>query len=124
MENFDVEFRTDHVHVELAPEYEITAENQDEFWRRIKLFCDEHGSRRVLVEGYAPKGERKTAEIIDHGMRTATVPNLWLAFSLVDFTPSDRSELFEAIAATCGVRVRFFSDREIALRWLRSNAPA
>lgn len=121
---FHANFRDDHVHVEIGPNYTIEPEHQDKFWTKLKALCEEHGSKRVLVEGFAPSGERETAEIIDAGQRTATVPKMWLAFSLADFTPSERSELFVVIAATRGVRVKFFSDSQTALKWLRANAPA
>ena len=121
---FDVEFRGDHIHVELGREYSVDPATRDAFWRAIHTICDEHGSRRVLVEGFVPEGERETAEVIDAGQRTATVPNLWLAFHLEDFVATDQTELFEVIAASHGVRVRFFSNSEHALRWLRNNAPA
>lgn len=122
-ETFKVEFRGDHIHVQLGRNYTLDDETQNEFWLQVRAACDEHGSRRVLVEGYVPGGDRGTAEVVDAGQRTAIIPNLWLAFRLKDFVPSDRSELFQAIAAASGVRVKFFSDHERALMWLRSNAP-
>jgi hypothetical protein len=47
-----------------------------------------------------------------------------MAFHLEDFVPTEQSELFEVIAASRGVRVKFFADREHALLWLRNNAPS
>ena len=78
----------------------------------------------ALVEGFVPSGERDTSEVIDAGQRASVVPHLWLAFHLENFVPNEQSELFEVIAASRGVRVKFFSDTEHALMWLRSNAPA
>lgn len=122
--NFQAQFRGDHVHVQIGSNYTIEPEQQDKFWKQVKALCGQHGSKRVLVEGFAPSGERETAEIIDAGERTATVPSLWMAFCLEAFEPTERSELFIVIAATRGVRVKFFSDPETALKWLRANAPA
>jgi hypothetical protein len=121
---FEIEFRDDHVHVQLSPDYEIDASGRDEIWRRIKELCDENGTRRVLVEGKLPLAEPSTADIVDAGQHTATVPHLWLAFHFEDHVQSDRSEVFEAVAASKGVRVKHFNDREHALRWLRNNAPS
>ena len=121
--NFNVEFRGDYIRVELGPEFRVTAENQDEFWRALKAACAEHDSKRVLVEGFVPSGERETAEVIDAGKRAAAVPDLWLAFHLEGFVPNERSELFEVIARSSGVRVKFFSERGRALKWLRHNTP-
>jgi len=110
--------------VSLGPDYAFDPSGRDEVWSKIKAVCEEHNSRRVLVEGVVPKGERDTAEVVAAGQRTATVPHLWLAFHLENFIPTEQSELFEAIAATRGVRVKFFADREHALTWLRNNAPS
>ena len=78
----------------------------------------------MLVEGTVPAGVFQTSEVVDAGLKTATVPKLWLAFCLKDFKPNDQSELFETVAASRGVRAKFFSDIDRALRWLRNNAPA
>jgi len=119
---FHVVFRGDHVHVTLGKGFEVKPGQQFEFWEEIRKACDQHGSRRVLVEGYLPSGERQTSEVIEAGQRTSTVPNLWLAFHMQNFKPTDQSELYEVIAASRGVRVKFFADSEHALKWLRNNA--
>ncbi len=121
--DFILEFREDHIYVELGPDYEITPDTQDEFWRQLREACESHDSRRVIVEGFVPKGERNAVEVAEAGKRTGAIPNLWLAFRLKNFTPNEKSELFEAVAASKGVRVKFFSDSETALTWLRRNAP-
>ena len=120
---YSVEFRDDHVHVQLGKGFQVDPEWRDEVWASVRRVCDERGSRRVLVEGYVPNGERSSDEVIAAGERTATVPKLWLAFHLLNFEPTEQSELFEAVAASRGVRVKFFSDREDALSWLRVNSP-
>jgi hypothetical protein len=76
-----------------------------------------------LVEGKAPAGDHKAPEVIEAGARTATVPNLWLAFHLENYEPTELSELYEAVAASKGVRVKFFDDGAEALKWLRANGP-
>lgn len=121
--DFTVQFRGDHTHVQLGPDYKVEPEQQEEFWNRLKTVCDEHDSQRVLVEGFVPRGERQTGEIVEAGLRTAAIPRLWLAFHLVNFVASERSKLFEVIAASRGVRVRFFTDPNKALKWLRNNTP-
>ena len=118
-----VEFRGDHVHVDLTPEFRAEPDRRDEFWEMLRKICEEHDCRRVLVEGYVPHGERAPADVVAAGERTATVPNLWLAFHLENFSPSVNSELFEAVAASKGVRVKFFSTSDAALKWLRANSP-
>src|SRR4051812_23755299 len=61
---YEIEFRDDHVHVQLSPNYEFEPEGSATIWAEIKRLCDEHQTCRVLVEGHLPKGERTTPEII------------------------------------------------------------
>jgi hypothetical protein len=122
-EVFSIEFRGDHVHVQIGKDVTVDKEWQDEYWKRLRAACKEYDTSRVLVEGFSPPGERTTTEVVEAGQRTATVPNLWMAFCLKDFEPTEKSELYETVAASKGVRVKFFSDSAHALSWLRANAP-
>ena len=124
IKGYEIEFREDHVHVLLSQDYEFDPSGRDEIWHRLKTICEEKLTRRVLVEGKLPAGERDTADVIDAGQHTAVVPRLWLAFHFDDFVPTDQTEVFEAVAASKGVRVKHFNDREHALRWLRNNSPS
>lgn len=122
-EVFHIEHRGDHVHVEIGPDAHVDEHWQTEYWAQLQAACKEHDTCRVLVEGYSPKGERTSEEVIEAGQRTAKVPHLWLAFCLEDWEATAQSELYEAVAASRGVRVKFFNDSEHALNWLRTNAP-
>lgn len=121
----DAQFRGDHLRVVLGPDYDVNPEQEAEFWALIERECAAHNTHRVLIEGYVPKTKLDTADVVSSGMRAAeAVPRLWLAFCLEDFEPTELSELFKTIAASRGVHVKFFSDNERALNWLRSNSPA
>jgi len=120
---FAVTFRGDHVHVELNVEATIDPALPTDYWAMLRRACEEYDTRRVLVEGIAPRSELEPAEIVEAAKRTATVPNLWLAFHLENHTPNEQSELYETVAASKGVRVKFFDNSEAALKWLRTNAP-
>ena len=114
-------FEDDHIRVEIAPEYEFDPSASDALWAELKRLCDEHKTCRVLVEGRVPAVELGTPEVIAAGQRAAAVPKMWLAFHFENFVPDESSELFEVIAASKGVRVKHFTDRDQALRWLRNN---
>lgn len=120
---FAVTFRGDHVHVELNADAKIDPDLPTDYWEMLRKICEEHDCRRVLVEGVAPRVELGPAEVVEAGKRAATVPNLWLAFHLENHVPNEQSELYEAVAASKGVRVKFFDNAEAALKWLRSNSP-
>ncbi len=119
---FGVQFRDDHVHVELGKDFKVEPGNRQDLWNVIGDACSQHSTRRVLVEGFLPEGERETSDVIDAGQKTATVPKLWLAFATKDFQPTAQTELYQTIAASRGVRVKFFTDRVRALKWLRQNS--
>ncbi|MDQ3219723.1 MAG: hypothetical protein M3449_04625 [Acidobacteriota bacterium] len=120
---FEVEFREDHVYVLLGPDYEVTPQQEDEFWAAIEEACKKFNSSRVLVEGYVPKRQLEPVDVVQSGVRAAVVPKLWFALCLKDFEPTELSELFKTVAASRGVHVKFFSGSEKALNWLRSNSP-
>jgi len=121
--DFNIEFMDDHLHVTFDEEHAIEPERRKELWSQLRSACDEHDTRRVLLEGVLPVGEYETADVIDAGKSTSAVPDLWMAFHFPHFQPTEQTELYETIARTSGVRVKFFDDRERALNWLRANSP-
>ena len=120
---YSLEFREDHIRVVLLPDYEVNAENRRAMWKHLHEACEAFDTRRVLVEGEIPTEERETDEVIDAGQCTAAVPHLWLAFSIPDWEPTPQSALFKTMAKISGARVKFFSETEPALNWLRANSP-
>lgn len=121
---FEVTFKGDHIHVQLDAASKIDDPDLPrDYWGTLKKLCDEYNCRRILVEGVAPSGEMDPVEVIEAGKRTATVPNLWMAFHLENHRPTEQSELYETVAASKGVRVKFFDNADAALNWLRKNAP-
>src|SRR5688572_26278868 len=82
---FQVEFRDDHVHVTLGKGFRVDPEQGGMFWNLVRNACEKHDCHRVLVEGSVPAGDRGTAEVVDAGKRTATMPNLWMAFCFKNF---------------------------------------
>ena len=122
-EAFTIEYRGDHVHVQFGESYTADPDWQDELWDRLKAFCEDHDTRRVFAEGVLPAPDRPPAAVVEAGQKTATIPNLWIAFHFDDYVPTTNTELYEAVADSHGVRVKFFTDRDQAMNWLRVNAP-
>lgn len=98
--DFSVRFRRNHIHVELGPDFKVEPDQQDDYCNKIEKVSEEDNSRRALVEGIVPKGERQKGELVDAGLRTAAIPMLWLAFHFANFVPNETSELFAVIAAS------------------------
>ncbi len=121
---FEVTFRDDHIHVELNAASKIDDPDlPSDYWGMLRKLCDEYDCRRILIEGVAPQSELEPAEVVEAGHRAATVPNVWIAYNLTNHVPNEQSELYEAVAASKGVRVKFFDNSQDALNWLRTNAP-
>jgi hypothetical protein len=120
---FKIEYRGDHVHVQFGPSYTAEPEWQNELWDLLRKFCDGHDTRRILAEGVVPAPNRPLASLAEGAKKAAVIPNLWIAFHFDDYVRSERTELYEAVAASEGVRVKFFNDSEHALNWLRANSP-
>jgi hypothetical protein len=120
---FNIEHRGDHVHVEFGKSYTAEPDWQDELWDLVKSFCDGHDTSRVLAEGIMPAPNRPAASVIEAARKVTMIPHLWLAFHFDDFVPTENTELYEVVAASHGVRVKFFTDRDHALKWLRANSP-
>jgi len=123
-DTYEIEFRDDHLHVEMRNNYKPTPEVQEEIWGRVRAACEENKTRRVLVEGILPEGDRPPVDVVRAGKKAATIPNLWLAFNFDDFVATENTELYEVVATSHGVRAKFFTDSETALKWLRANAPS
>src|SRR5688572_12989763 len=107
---FAVTFRGDHVHVELNAASRIDDPDlPDDYWGMLRKLCEEYDCRRVLIEGIAPSREFAPAEVVEAGSRTATV-RIFGSRSISRTTaPTEQSELYEAVAASRGVRVKFFN---------------
>jgi len=119
---YTIEFRDDHLHIELRESYKPTPEMQDEIWELVRDACEENKTHRVLVEGLMPEGDRPPMDVVRAGLKAAEIPDLWLAFNFDDFVPTETTELYEVIATSHGIRAKFFTDADRALKWLRANA--
>jgi hypothetical protein len=120
---FEIKHYGDYISVKLGVDYEVSPEQEVEFWSAVEKSCKEHNCRSVLVEGYVPKRQPEPIEIVDSGVRASTVvPKLWFALCLENFEHSELSELFKVVARSRGVHVKFFTDRDQALKWLHSGS--
>ena len=122
--DFRTEFCEDHVHVQVGPYYKINSEQRKEFWDNILTTCEVHNTQRILIQGYRPKAELSTTDVIEAGRQASAKPHVWIAFCLDKLFPADQRELFEAVVASRLVRAKFFTEHEQAIQWLRNNAPA
>jgi hypothetical protein len=119
--DFQVQFRDDHINITIGPKYKTSRKQRKELWAAIRSASEQYGSRRILLEGVRPRTELSTGEVIEAGQHASAKPSLWIAFCMDELYPDDQRELFEVVAASRGVRAKFFTDRDKALTWLRRN---
>lgn len=122
-DNIGLEFRGDHIRIWLGPGYQTTPEATEKFWKELAETCEKYDCTEVLVEGIAPARTMDAKGVLDSGVRlSAVAPRLSMAFCFENYEPNEMGELFKTVARSRGARVKFFSDRDHALRWLRSSA--
>jgi len=117
--DYTLKLRKNYLHVKLPNDYEITPEGIQKQWTEIFDICKKNNCRRVLFEGKTPKRSMKTmdafqsaASLADSGL------GLSVSFCFYDYTPDDLSQFFVNVAENRGARVKFFSNKSDALRWL------
>ncbi len=122
-DNIGLEFREDHIRIWLGPGYETTPEANEKFWKELAEACEKYDCTAILVEGITPRRTMDSKGVLDSGVRlSAIAPKLSMALCLEDYELTEMGELFKTVARSRGARVKFFSDRERALRWLRSRS--
>lgn len=114
-----VEFHGDYIHIDHGTGLVIEPGGLKKLWAYIGELCEEYGCGRVLVEANSPQRHLDTISAFESGIEAAAAyPDLAIAICFYDYEPDETSELFITAARNRGARVKFFSDRKIALRWL------
>lgn len=117
--DFTFEFRKDYVHIQHAPDFEITPESNARLWPALIAFCKKHKCNRVLSEATNPKRRMSTIDAYESGVAVAqSALALKIACCWTGYIPDDLSTFFQNVTSNRGVVTQFFSNREEALRWL------
>jgi hypothetical protein len=123
--DFKLAPHADYVHVTLAPGYEITLAGLTELMMSMSDVCSRQGQRRVLIEGTVAARKMGTMDSFGAGaLAGSMLPGVSIACCLYDYKTDDQSQFFRDVAQNRGVRIDFFSDREVALRWLGVSSQA
>lgn len=114
-----VEFLGDHIRIDHGRGLVITQEGMQSLWGLLRELCHQFECGRVLVEAISPKRELNTISAFESGVEASEIyPNLAVAICFYDYEPDEMSELFVTAARNRGARVKFFSEKRSALRWL------
>ncbi|MGD9603202.1 MAG: hypothetical protein AB7O21_16455 [Gammaproteobacteria bacterium] len=118
---FDITERQDHLHVELEPGFEMSLDAMSLLWCRVSTACERTGLTRILVEGEQPTREMRRLQVLAHGRMVAAMQpeGLRIAFCLVGYEPDFLTYFFTLVANGTTHLTRFFTDREVALAWLK-----
>lgn len=119
-DRFQLCVRRDFVHVMLDHGFEISLVSMRAMWDAVIPECDRHQLRKVLIEGEQASRAMSKLEAYEHGWLVAHCPlrGLRAAFCLLNYTPDQLSYLFTQVANGSFNTVGFFSDLELAIRWL------
>lgn len=114
-----IEFCGDHLEVRHEKGFVITPRGMKDIWAEMSVHCREHRCGKVLVMADAPQRNVGVVDAFESGVEASNVfPGLMVAIFFANYEPDETSELFVTAARNRGVRVKFFSDRATALRWL------
>jgi hypothetical protein len=117
--DFTIEFRLTYLHIQNAPNYEITSSGASRRWAALATACAAFGCNRVLWEGKVAARRLTISEVYDSAKQLSDIaPGLKLACFFEGYTPDELSDFYKKVALNRGTLIRFFSNRVDALRWL------
>jgi len=111
--------QADHVHVALAPGYEITPGGASALMGAIADACTRQGVRSVLIEGTIARRSMGTMDSFSLGSLIGSVlPGVKIACCFYGYATDGQTQFFKDVSGNRGVRVEFFGDKAAARRWL------
>jgi hypothetical protein len=114
-----VEFLGDHIHIDHGSGLTIDPAAMRDLWAFFGDLCREHDCGSILVEAEIPKRKMGTIDAFESGVEAAEIyPGLSVAICFYNYEPDEMTDLFVTSARNRGARVKFFEDKETALRWL------
>lgn len=121
-DKYTVYARGDFVHVELETGFQISLATMQRLWSTVIPTCEEQNARCVLVEGDGVTHVMHARDAWNHAnlLSDLTRYPLRIAFCLYGYQPDELSHSFASIASSRANAVKFFSDIEKSLRWLRN----
>jgi len=122
---YTLEFRSDHVVVQLAPNFELSPTILPAHWAAVLAFCKEHHCSKVLSLATNPRRTLKTIDAYDSGKAVASGGiALKVACYWQGYEPDELTRFFQTVAANRGLEVEYFSSLSAALTWLKVDTRA
>lgn len=117
--DFKFSFRTDHVHIQLAPDFEVNSSHMAALWTELGAFCKDKNCWLVLCEGIKPTRQMDVLDAYESGVRLAEAGRgIRMACYWEQYTPDKLTSHFENVSTNRGVQVRFFLSQREAVEWL------
>ena len=117
--DFKASLHAQYLHVELAPDYEISPEGTTQLILSIADVCNRQGLRRVLIEGSIGRRSMGTMDSFGLGSLIGSMlTGVSIACCFYGYDPDGQTRFFMDVSQNRGVRVEFFKERAAALRWL------
>ncbi|WP_425617166.1 hypothetical protein NA78x_000837 [Anatilimnocola sp. NA78] len=117
--NYSLEFRADHVVVQLTPNFELSPATLRGHWAAVTAFCQEHQCAKVLSLATNPHRSLNTMDAYDSGKSAASSGlALKVACYWQGYEPDELTRFFQTVAANRGMEVEYFASLPAALAWL------
>ena len=119
-DSFTLDFLGDYIRIQLPANYEITPESRQLFWEAIGEAHKKYNCFRVLAESPTPPKRNMTqADSLRSALLAAkTSRELRVAFFFPGYITDEITEFFITAAYKMGIRIEFFKEREMAIKWL------
>lgn len=120
-EETKIEFKGDYIHIIHPKGFQISPESLNELYFKLAECCKKNNCYRVLSECDSPRRTLSIDRAFKSGNHlSSNIPFLKIACCFYNYVPDETSEFFKTVAFNRGVRVEFFSNRDDAIKWLKS----
>jgi hypothetical protein len=114
-------FREGYVHITHPDNFVILSEDLEKLWVNLAAACRAFDCNRVLNEGNLDLSKLRAFDSYTAGAQAGEIRGLRMACLFHDFQPDEKAEFFQTVAANRGAKVKFFTDRAEALKWLDNS---
>jgi hypothetical protein len=121
--NFTLEYTDDYIYLKYPADYEITPESLRQKWAAVGEACKKYNCYHVLSEALTPpKRNMSTKDAFMAALQAVNVSrDLYMACYFPGYKTDEKTQTFMTVAQNRGINIRFFTNRDQALKWLGIN---
>ncbi|MEP6902807.1 MAG: hypothetical protein ABJA66_13730 [Actinomycetota bacterium] len=96
----------------------ILPEDLEGLWLNLAEACKTYDCNRVLNEGNLDLSKLRAFDSYNAGSQAGEISGLRMACFFPNYQHDEKFEFFKAVAANRGAKIKFFTDKAEALKWL------